>query len=236
MYVTVYLFILFYCYSIFLMKNTQKKMGRPPVKNGEQSTKDKIFNTAIDLFAEKGYNSTPIRDISNALGLTEGAIYRHYSNKEELLNAIFKYAENLIFSPLPIEATLNSLDGISIFRGLLEPLPDIINSEPYMIKIMRIMFHEMNRNEQIGEIYVKQYNELGFELIYVLFEKCQKMGTLKTTDLKALTLLFNSFRFSWAYNTFIVKQNSNADLSKIKAELEMMIQFFETNFWNTIKS
>ncbi len=211
-------------------------MGRPPIKPGEQSTKEKIFKIAIDLFSEKGFQGTSIRDIGRGLVISEGAVYRHYQSKEEILNEIFKYAENLIFSPLPIEKTIDSLYQISIFRGLLEPLPEIIISEPYMIKIMRIMFHEMNRNEQIGDLYIKQYNEIGFQMIFSLFEKCQMNGTLKNTDLKALTLLFNSFRFSWAYNTFIVKQNSFSDLSHIKSELDMMIRFFETQFWNPIES
>jgi len=218
------------------MTNIKKKMGRPPVKQGEQSTKEKIFEIAIDLFSDRGFQGTTIRNIGRGLGISEGAVYRHYQSKEEILNEIFKYAENLIFSPLPIEQTIDSLNQTSIFRGLLEPLPDVIMAKPNMIKIMRIMFHEMNRNEQIGEMYIKQYNNIGFQMIYSLFEKCQTKGTLKTTDLNALTLLFNSFRFSWAYNTFIVKQNSCSELSNIKSELDMMIRFFDAQFWNPIES
>ncbi|MGE0074069.1 MAG: hypothetical protein AB7S52_02475, partial [Sphaerochaetaceae bacterium] len=39
--------------------------------------------------------------------------------------------------------------GISVFRGLLAPLPQLITSMPVVIKIARIMYHEMQSNENI---------------------------------------------------------------------------------------
>lgn len=48
-----------------------------------------IVKSALELFAEKGYDGTTINDIAKAAGITPGAIYRHFKSKEELGKAIF---------------------------------------------------------------------------------------------------------------------------------------------------
>jgi AcrR family transcriptional regulator len=53
-----------------------------PVK---RSSRDAIFAATIELFSERGYSSTSMRDIANAVGLLPGSLYVHISSKEELL-------------------------------------------------------------------------------------------------------------------------------------------------------
>ena len=53
-------------------------MARPVVK------KDDIEEAAIRLLATKGLAATTIRDIAGAAGVAEGALYRHYSGKDDL--------------------------------------------------------------------------------------------------------------------------------------------------------
>lgn len=50
-------------------------------------TKEKIINVASKLFNIQGYKATSISDITNAAGLTKGAIYAHFTNKSELEKA-----------------------------------------------------------------------------------------------------------------------------------------------------
>ncbi len=48
-----------------------------------------IVRAAITLFAEQGINGTSMRDIAQAAGVREAAIYRHFTGKEELAREIF---------------------------------------------------------------------------------------------------------------------------------------------------
>ncbi len=48
-----------------------------------------IVRAATTLFAEKGIDATSMRDIANAAGIREAAIYRHFNGKEELARDIF---------------------------------------------------------------------------------------------------------------------------------------------------
>ena len=51
-------------------------------------TKERILEAALELFAEKGYLGTSMSDIANRLGITKGALYKHYTGKQEILDSI----------------------------------------------------------------------------------------------------------------------------------------------------
>jgi len=211
-------------------KLTSVKMGRPVKTTGDKHTKEKILDVAIDLFSQHGYDRTPVRLIATTIGLTEGAVYRHYAGKEAILESIFEFAENFIFAPLPIEQTLGALNGQSIFRGLLAPLPEIIMAEPVIAKIIRIIYNEMHHNEKIRQYYLKEYVERANDNLHELFKKCIEKGTIRVCDPLVLSKVFNSFRSEWAFQTFIIKQDSPIDIEMLKQDLNAAIQFFEELF------
>lgn len=58
------------------------------MKNREKSTKEKILEEALKLFAQSGYMGTSMNDIAAKLGVTKAALYKHYSSKQEILDSI----------------------------------------------------------------------------------------------------------------------------------------------------
>ena len=53
-------------------------------------TRDRIEHAAVRLFVEKGVAETTIKDIARAVGLSEGAMYRHFDGKDELVWKAFE--------------------------------------------------------------------------------------------------------------------------------------------------
>jgi AcrR family transcriptional regulator len=53
-------------------------------------TRDRIEKAAIHLFVQKGVAETSIRDIARAVGISEGALYRHFEGKDELVWEAFE--------------------------------------------------------------------------------------------------------------------------------------------------
>ena len=51
-------------------------------------TKERILETALELFAQSGYLGTSMSDIAGELGITKGALYKHYTSKQEILDSI----------------------------------------------------------------------------------------------------------------------------------------------------
>lgn len=61
-------------------------------KTANTRLREKIFRAAQKLFVEKGYHNTSIPDIVREAGVSTGAIYHHFSSKEELAKEIHKTA------------------------------------------------------------------------------------------------------------------------------------------------
>ena len=51
-------------------------------------TKEKILAVALQLFAKDGYEAVSVSKIAEKLGITKGALYKHYENKKDIFNSI----------------------------------------------------------------------------------------------------------------------------------------------------
>ena len=56
-------------------------------------TKEKILLAALRLFAAKGYEAVSVSDIARELGLTKGALYKHYRSKRDIFDSILRRME-----------------------------------------------------------------------------------------------------------------------------------------------
>ena len=57
------------------------------------NTRERILRTALKLFAQKGYEAVSVSDIAGALGLTKGALYRHFESKRAIFDGILRRME-----------------------------------------------------------------------------------------------------------------------------------------------
>lgn len=55
-----------------------------------KSRKNEIFETAMELFRQNGYDNVSVLDICNACGITKKAFYYHYASKDELAVQYFR--------------------------------------------------------------------------------------------------------------------------------------------------
>ena len=53
-----------------------------------RSTRERILDVALDLFIEKGYDRTSLREIAEPLGFSKAALYYHFASKEDILMAL----------------------------------------------------------------------------------------------------------------------------------------------------
>lgn len=52
-------------------------------------TRAQIRDVALEMFAERGYDGTSLREIAERLGITKAAVYYHYKTKEEIVGSLF---------------------------------------------------------------------------------------------------------------------------------------------------
>lgn len=71
-------------------------------------TKERILETALELFAQNGYLGTSMNDIAQQLGFTKAALYKHYTSKQEILDRI---VEHMVLYDVGRRCTENRNDG-----------------------------------------------------------------------------------------------------------------------------
>jgi AcrR family transcriptional regulator len=97
-------------------------MGRATALGEASSNRgDAILREALALFAQRGLHATSMRDIAQAVGLTEGTLYHYYASKAEIVAAI---VERNFFSADEIAATLARVAA----RPLAEQLTAVADS------------------------------------------------------------------------------------------------------------
>lgn len=58
-------------------------------RRNAEATRTQIERTALEMFVTKGIAETSVREIATAAGVSLGAIYNHFSGKDELANEMF---------------------------------------------------------------------------------------------------------------------------------------------------
>ena len=80
-----------------------------------EDTKEKILLAALRLFANDGYEAVSVSEIAGELGITKGALYKHYKNKKDIFDSIVKRMEEMDFEraveyEMPEEAACDAAD------------------------------------------------------------------------------------------------------------------------------
>jgi len=110
----------------------------------EKNTEEKIFETAKEVFTEKGYEGARMEDISQRAGINKALLHYYYRTKEKLFNAIFdmvmgEFFENAI-SMMGSEAPL--FKKIELF---VDAYITLISKNPH---IPNFIINELNRNPE----------------------------------------------------------------------------------------
>ena len=67
----------------------QQQIG--PCRN-RSNTRDRLLEAAVQMFGDRGFEATTMRDLAAAVGVKAPAIYNHFSSKEEILGAAVEWA------------------------------------------------------------------------------------------------------------------------------------------------
>jgi AcrR family transcriptional regulator len=145
-------------------------------------TKARIEAEAVRLFAEKGVDGTSVRDIAAAVGVAEGALYRHFTGKETLSRSIFLsgYADlaarilEIARSAGTFEATVAEV--VSTFCTLFDEDRPLFS------------FLLLTQHANLPEVPHRP-EENVVEAVRLIFTKAMRRGEIPETDADLLTAL-----------------------------------------------
>ena len=163
----------------------QKKMSKEKNLKQIQSeqTTQKLINAATALILQKGYAGTTIALLAKAVGMTKGAIYHHFANKEAILRSVIAHVRNTwereVGSRVPLQG-----DAITKLNALFEYQTQLINSDPTLCLLVRELMLESDAvTQEIRHEVSNIYEDFGAFICDILVSG-QEAGIIRS-DLSA---------------------------------------------------
>lgn len=193
----------------------------------EKTTKEKIFEAAVDLFAKKGFDATPMREIAEAVGIKKASLYSHYKSKNEIMDNIFKYFKKELMKMRPPEArNLGKIDKITpeIFRQRANLTMGIFKN-PKMEKIFRIISSEQFRDKRARTIILECLIHEPYSFSKKVLEIMINKGTIAKIDpdIKAMEFQYSIYTLFMEY---LLLRSDNLDTSEIEELIEKHLDYF----------
>jgi AcrR family transcriptional regulator len=76
--------------NVFTQNVKPTRRGRPPGQTAQgAAARDRLYATAIQLIASRGYAETTLRDIAKEAGVSVGLLYRYFPSKQAVVIALY---------------------------------------------------------------------------------------------------------------------------------------------------
>ena len=131
------------------------------------STKEKILDAALSLFAENGYDGTSVEQIANVVGIKAPSLYKHYKGKEDILNALIDSAEERYEEMFGSEENIGKIPKSrdEFIKVTMERISFTIRDSKIR-KIRMLLVQEQFRNERISEVTTRHQLD-GIQRMFV---------------------------------------------------------------------
>lgn len=198
----------------------------------EVNTKQKILDTAIDLFAEKDYKSVTIREIAKAVGIKGSSIYNHFESKEEILDAILNYhmeASKAVFEGYFEKPKISyEVEHMSIKEILSASMVTSFKfmEWPNMDKIFKILSKEQLNNDKIRCFFLNEYIIRPREELEKIFDELIRRGMVKSADSKQLAGEFHSYVIYKFYENYMLRRDTELNFEVMQEDFIKHIEFF----------
>jgi AcrR family transcriptional regulator len=126
-------------------------------KRDSNATKADLLRAAGELFNERGFDRTTVRDIANLAGVNQSLLFRYFGSKEELFHAVLAVQTRELVAESPAEQVLSR----TLARMLDTERTNAHNSAWYAA--LRSSGHESAADairRQLGEDYIKSLMSL----------------------------------------------------------------------------
>lgn len=143
----------------------------------KSNMRKKIIENSLNLFANKGFDGTSMRNIAKAVGVTLPTIYYHFSNKEGLYKAVLQevidnFQKVLATAAIGIDGIKEQLISMSMAKYKL-----IANNQDMMLLYIRELYNPNGLNSLIEGI------SKGVKRFEILVRKGIKKGEFREVDL-----------------------------------------------------
>ena len=161
-----------------------------------KTTKEKIMKTALELFSKYGFDAVSVEMLSTELGVTKGALYRHYESKDaifrDILNRVIQEdRDNAEVNSLPLEregeyhvSSLNDLIEFTLKQFQFFTL------DQFGSAFRRLVTLEQFRNAEMIHLYQDVFMNGPLQYTEKILSSLMDEGKIKKCDVKEASIEF----------------------------------------------
>jgi AcrR family transcriptional regulator len=172
-------------------------VARPKNADGTR-TRQAILDAALDLFAEKGYFGTSLRDVATAVGVRESALYNYFASKDALFEALLAANQSSKLERLAPLDTASVADGRALLEQFAIATLDGFTDAAEQ-KLFRILMSDGIRLAKDGRINLYERMSAGRERLHDILRRLIRQGMLRRADVNILGLAFFSPLAMWRH-------------------------------------
>lgn len=151
-------------------------------------TEQRVLDSALTLFSDKGYHGTSVREIIEQANVTRPVVYYYFQNKEDLFVRLVTRRFDALMARLD-----EKLAAAQTFRERLEAIVwdafEVAEEQP---DVVRLLLHVFFAAEGIGERFDKvALWRKQFGRVVAVFEEGLRTGELRPGDAERLALAFS---------------------------------------------
>ena len=181
-------------------------------------TRAALIEAAYQLFNNKGYHATSMRNIADAAGLALGGIYNHFESKEAIFSKLI-LERHPYRQILPILLSTPADDPESFVRRAAKTMVDELGKRPDFIKLMLIEIVEFN-----GRNMPKTIDSILPEVLPLIQKFTLQKGLLRDIPAFVFFRAFLGLFFSY-YMTELILANTSATMLSTDA-LNHFVEIF----------
>ena len=187
-----------------MSKNSRTNDERPSHLSQRRA---QILEKAAHLFCAKGYDSTSMSDIADAVGITKAGLYYFVESKEHLLYLITDYGLDLLD-----ETVLEPLKDVEGSVELLNKLIVLhVNMVIHRPREVTIILHERTALTGLYREKILQRKKAYIDYVRDLLIRIQKEGLARELDATAATF-FLLGAMNWIYQWYKVDGRLSEDV------------------------
>lgn len=164
------------------------------------STKERILHTSLRLFARDGYEAVSVSAIAAELGITKGALYKHYGSKRDIFDSIVERmyqidaqrSREYSVPPEKYEDKPNTYSNISVESIKRFTVSQFIfwTEDEFASDFRRMLTLEQYRSAEMSELYRSCLTAGPVAYMEDIFREMTAEGLLKKADPRQLALEF----------------------------------------------
>ena len=202
--------------------NNEKNIREPKQKRSIQM-KEKILDTAMALFCEKGYYNTTTNEIAKIAEISIGSLYSYFIDKDTILMGLLeRYNQHFltVFEEMETEinAQLYQNDKHKWLRCLVENLIRLHQSEKDFAKELNVLYYA---KPEVAAMVDKQSEIVRTSILDIFI---QNRKDIKINDLEAASVVVLDF-VSALVDRIVFKDNIVNEERTINAGIDMLYTY-----------